>query len=273
MTSNRPCSIMQQFMLSKSRKKYLTICFYTIFSTLIGSCNEDDSMRVERIDKLRAIGLASNPVVLSAPVPGSSGTVELTAFAALPAGSTVTATSFLDDASAYAPPVTVVMDSTSESTQQLGALDLYSVKGTVTVGPLTPEQQAILAAPSGKLTLRYGIRLEAGEESEDIVGNILVYPAGSEESAYQTVSVSVAEPVANATIGSGPDQVLSGSITKPQPENIKVSWFVSSGKVTNRRAKETKWEPQSSGTQTVIMTARGMKSGSFALQAVDVTVE
>ncbi|NBQ54495.1 MAG: hypothetical protein EBU49_13095 [Proteobacteria bacterium] len=100
-----------------------------------------------------------------------------------------------------------------------------------------------------------------------------MHPAGSEESAYQAVSVSVAEPVANATIGAGPDQVLSGTVIKPQSENVKVSWFVSSGKVTNRRAKETKWEPQSSGTQTVIMTARGMKSGSFALQAVDVTVE
>jgi len=244
-----------------------------VFSLLLNSCNQDDSMRVERIEKLRTIGVASNPIVLSAPAPGSSGILELTAFAALPAGNTVTASSFLDEASAYTPPVPIVIDSNSESIQHLGALDLYSVKGTVNVGPLTPEQQAILAAPSGKLTLRYGIRLEAGEESEDIVGNILVYPAGSEESAYQAVSVSVAEPVANATVSSGPDQVLSGTVTKPQSENVKVSWFVSSGKVTNRRAKETKWEPQSAGTQTVIMTARGMKSGSFALQAVDVTVE
>ena len=79
--------------------------------------------------------------------------------------------------------------------------------------------------------------------------------------------------MANSTVGLTSDQILSGTITKPQPENVKVSWFVSSGKVTNRRAKETKWAPEKTGPQTVIMTARGMKSGSFAVQAVDVNVE
>ncbi len=273
MPSPQRFPVMPELMLCKLYTKFVTHFFCMAFCVLLSACNEDDSTRVERIEKLRAIGVTSSPVVLAAPAPGSSGSVELTAFAALPPGSTVTATPFLDEASPYAPPVPIVMDSTTETIQHLGALELYSIKGTVTVGPLTPEQEAILAAPSGKLSLRYGIKLETGAESEIIVGNILVYPSGSEESAYQAVSVSVAKPVAHATIGSGPDQVLAGTVTKAQPENVKVSWFVSSGKVTNRRAKETKWEPQSTGTQTVIMTARGMKSGSFALQAVDVTVE
>ena len=253
--------------------RFVTSLICTSLITISVGCMAEEEVRVERIEKLRAIGVISNPVVLTAPNPGSSATVELTAYAGLPAGSSITATSFLDEGSAYAPPMPVVMDPTTAVTQSFAALDLYSVKGTATIGPLSPAQQALLASPSGKLTLRYGIRLESGEESEDIVGNILVYPNGSDEAAYQALGVNVAEPVANSTVGLTSDQILSGTITKPQPENVKVSWFVSSGKVTNRRAKETKWAPEKTGPQTVIMTARGMKSGSFAVQAVDVNVE
>ena len=256
------------------RPTHIVTLFGPTFSLLLalGACRPEDTSRVERIEKLRAIGISANPVVLIAPAPGTSGSIELTTYAALPLGASVSAQSFLDEGSTYNQPVPVVMTPGSEATQQMAALDIFSVKATVTVGPLTAEQQVILAT-TGKLALRYGIQLDSGEESERIVGNILVYPATAQEVTYQSVGVSVAEPLANATVSSGPDQVLSGTVTKPQSENIKVSWFVSSGKVTNRRAKETKWEPEKTGIQTVIMTARGMKSGSFALQAVDVTVE
>lgn len=235
-------------------------------------CNDDESMRAERVEKLRAIGVSSSPLVLPAPGPGATGSIELTAFAALPKGESVSASSFLDEASTYTPVIPVTVDPASATTTSYAALDVYSVKANVTVGPLTAEQEATLAL-TGKLTFRYGIHLESGTESEDIVGNVLVYPAGSPEVAFQPLSVNVAEPLANAIIGTGPDQKLTGTIARPQEESVKVSWFVSSGKVTNRRARDTSWEPGKTGAQTVIMTARGLKSGSFAMKAVDVTAQ
>lgn len=250
----------------------ITAGLVSILAGSLTACGDEETDRFERVAKLRAIGVSTNPVVLAAPASGTTESVELTAFAALPKGGVVGASSFLDEASAYSSPLPVSVDSSTATTEGFAALDLYSVKATATVGPLTPQQEAILLA-TGKLIFRYGIKLDSGDESETIVGNILVYPAGSPEVSFQALSANVAEPLANATIGTGPDQVLSGTATKPQEEAIKFGWFVSSGKVKNRRARETKWEPVDSGSQTVIMTARGMKSGSFALKAVDVTVQ
>jgi len=263
--------------LRKIINSIITACFASTIVTLASGCGGEDADRYERVTKLRAIGVATNPVVLAAPASGMTSSVELTVFAAMPKGGTVNAAPFLDEASSYGIPVQVSLDPSTAATQSFAALDVYSVKANATVGPLTPQQEAILRGAReqglGKLTLRYAVKLDSGEESETIVGNILVYPEESPETSFQPLSVTIAEPIANGTVGIGPKQSLSGSITKPQDENIKVSWFVSSGKVTNRRARETKWEPMDAGTQTVIMTARGMKSGSFAMQAVDVTAE
>ncbi len=240
-------------------------------------CGNEDANRYERVNKLRAIGVATNPVVLAAPAPGATGSVELTVFAALPKGGTVNAAPFVDEVSPYGIPLQISLDPATAATQSFAALDVYSVKATATVGPLTPQQEAILQGEReqglGKLTMRYAVKLDSGDESETIVGNILVYPAAAPETSFQPLTVTIAEPLANATISTGPKQSLSGSIAKPQEENIKIGWFVSSGKVNNRRARETKWEPVDAGSQTVIMTARGLRSGSFAMKAVDVTAE
>lgn len=230
-------------------------------------------MRVERIEKLRAIGVKTNPVVITAPGPGLTTTVDVTAYAASPTGSSVTASSFLDADSRYAQPVQTVIDTASAATESFASLDLYSITGTVTIGPLSPAEQLALTQDGGRLIFRYGIRLESESESENIVGNLQVYPADAPQTAYQPISVIIESPAVNAALGSGEGQTLTGSVNKPQDENVRVSWFVSSGKVKNRRASETEWEPETKGAQTVLMTARGLKSGSFAVSGVDVTIE
>ncbi|MEY4630798.1 MAG: hypothetical protein RIQ81_918 [Pseudomonadota bacterium] len=270
MTAARFLTICSQVLLPIFRAPHIT---FLICSVFLSSCGDDEDNRPERISKLRAIGVASSPLVGSAPAPGATTQVELTAYAALPKGQTVTATSFIDDDARYATPVVVQVNNNSQTVESKAALDIYSVKATATIGPLTELQQAQLAISGGKLLFRYGIRLEAGDESEDIVGNILVYPPGAEALTYQPIDVTINEPTINATLGTGPDQPLVGDVIKAQQENVKVSWFVSSGKVKNRRARDTKWEPVVAGPQTVILTARGLASGSFVMKVADIVVE
>lgn len=262
--------------LNQLFKRTSTNVFKPIFLvtlTIATGCQDDEAMRVERIEKLRAIGVQTNPVVVTAPGPGLSTTVNVTAFAATPSGGSIAASSFMDTASNYAQPIDTVIDPTTATTESFANLDLYSISGTVTIGPLSTAEQLALSAEDGRLVYRYGIKLESGSELEEIVGNILVYPATAEQTNYQPIGVTINTPTVNAAVGAGAKQSLSGNVTKPQDENVRISWFVSSGKVKNRRAAETEWEPETAGNQTIFMTARGMKSGSFAVSGVDVTVE
>jgi hypothetical protein len=270
MICQRPDGKFSKTWLLKFRPAILTAL---ICSNLIASCNEDEDNLPERITKLRAIGVSASPLAVTAPAPGATTQVELTAFAATPKGQTVNASTFLDEASMYATPIAAAISVDSEALEAKAALDIYSVKATATIGPLNERQIAQLAIPGGKLVFRYGIRLKSGEESEDIVGNIVAYAPGSAALNYQALAVNISEPTLDATLGTGEGQPLIGDVVKPQSENIKLSWFVSSGKVKNRRARDTKWEPVDTGQQTVILTARGLVSGSFAMKAIDVKIE
>ncbi|MEI6834604.1 MAG: hypothetical protein WCL28_11495, partial [bacterium] len=57
------------------------------------------------------------------------------------------------------------------------------------------------------------------------------------------------------------------TITSDSQESNRVAWFVSAGKIKNRKSRSTLWEDAPSGTQAVFFTARGAKSGAFAIKS------
>jgi hypothetical protein len=159
----------------------------------------------------------------------------------------------------------------SEIYQDLAGMRLYQVQATIAIP--TIEQLPILPDP-GFARLRYGMRLTSGAEEEMIVGNVLVYPAGAAELAWTVQTVDVMAPTAGAVV-SGEEVEMKGVINKTIDENIRVGWFVTDGRLKNRRAKDTEWQTDDAkaGAATVIFTTRGLKSGAFAMKAVDVTIQ
>jgi hypothetical protein len=233
------------------------------------SCGGEEE-RYEKVGKLRALGTASTPVVAQPSTADAPQTVTLTFYAAVPNGDTVTATPFLDEGSLYALPLPLEVVPGSETYTGQAAFQLYSVKTTVAIPTI---DQLPIEPGTGFARVRYGLTLTDGGEEEKIVGTLLVYPEGSSELAWATTppSIDVTEPAASATVSGKLD--IKAAITNPIGEDMRVGWFVSDGEVKNRRAKETEWDKAGAGPQTVIVTARGMKTGAFTLKAVDVTVE
>jgi len=231
-------------------------------------CNEDDEV-FEEINKLRAVGVSSAPLFGQPSTGDVPQLVTLTFHAGVPLGGTVTAEPFVDDSARYSFPAPLTIVPGSEIYQDLAGMRLYQVQATIAIP--TAEQLPILPDP-GFARLRYGMRLTSGAEEEMIVGNVLVYPSGAPQLAWAVQTVDVAVPTAGAVV-SGDEVEMKGVINKTIDENIRVGWFVTAGRLKNRRAKDTEWQTEAAGGATVIFTTRGLKSGAFAMKAVDVTVK
>lgn len=238
-----------------------TILLLLALATL--SC-DDAADRFEAVGKLRALGVAANPVVGTA-----ASTAALTIYAAVPLGQSVTVEPYVDESSKFAPPITLTVEPGSEAYEEHAEFRVFSLRATLTVPPIVP----ILPEP-GFARLRYGITFRAGGEVEKIVGTFLVYPAGDPEIARfgSGFAVDITAPAQGASV-TDEEAPMIANIHNPAGEKVRVGWFVSSGKVKNRRARVTKWITEDvKGTETVLLTARGLASGAFALKAYDVNV-
>jgi hypothetical protein len=121
----------------------------------------------------------------------------------------------------------------------------------------------------GYARLRYQVKFNASGDDENIVGDTIVYPESSTALSWTAPTIAITKPATTAAAGS---LDLEGTIDSQGNETNRVSWFVSSGKVKNRRAKSTVWQDAASGSQTVVMTVRGTKSGAFAIKTQTITL-
>lgn len=233
------------------------------------SCRDDEA-RYEVLTKLRAIGVESDPFVLAASTVGNPTVANLTFRAVVPKGETVSVEAYTDDAAKYAQilPITVVAG--SEAYEERESFRLFSVQATAVI---PAADKLIIPSFPGYVSLRYGLKLSAGSEIEKIVGNTVVFADDREELTWQDSppTVNITSLVAGQTISSSTD--LQGAVVDSHGEKFKVSWFVSSGEVKNKRASATEWSKIAKGEQTVIFTARGTKTAAFAWAAIDVQVE
>lgn len=234
------------------------------------ACNGDDEDRFEQINKLRAIGVSAAPVTVQPTTSVSSPvTADLTIYAVLPLGQTVSIEPYADPQPSRQPLLSPEIAPGSEKYVDYAAFRLYSVNARVVIPPAS---QVPIPPKPGFSRLKYGLVMRAGDEEEKVVGNLIIYPPGAPELSWQAPSVEIATPAAGSVDSASID--LKANLVSPNPgENLRVSWYVSSGKVQNRRAKETKWQDPKSGTQTIIVTVRGLKTGVLAPPKVlDVTV-
>lgn len=237
----------------------------TFLLVAITQCNGDQE-RPEVVNKLRAIGVASTPLASAPSTSASQNTASLTFHLVLPLAKTIDSVeNYVDTKSPYAAQIPLTINTASASYSDYSNLRHY----TITADAAIPE---VIFLP-GELfrSFRYALKVTADKEEEIIVGNLVVYPSDSEELDWKGAAITISSPVANSAI-SGETQ-LKAKINKSIDENLRVSWFASNGEIKNRRAAETTWDEYSAGTQTLILTVRGRKSGDFQLQIIDLTTQ
>ena len=117
--------------------------------------------------------------------------------------------------------------------------------------------------------MRYKVKFSVGADYETVVGDAVVYLPDAPQISWKSPDISIAKPAATGTEGT---MDVEGIITSEGVEPYRVSWFVSDGKIKNRRAKATSWSDAAKGAQTLIMTVRGTKSGAFAIKSQTVTI-
>jgi hypothetical protein len=243
-------------------KKIKFILFVVLNATLI-SCS-DDAARQETIDKLRALGVVQVPTIAT---PGA--TVQLTYYLGGPKGLTVTPTPYNDsEFFKYGTNADVTLIDATPVEEIFGNSSLYTFQASF-IAPATPEVSAVIAA-KGNARLRYGVdfRTPSGDY-ETVIADALIYSPTAPQTEWVAQTVDISLPSTTAISGS---TAIQGEISSPLDEPYKVGWFVSSGKVKVRNAIKTEWSEIGSGEQTLIFTARGSKSGAFAIKVLKVNV-
>ena len=235
-----------------------------IFSLLNSSCSSQDD-RQEKVDKLRALGVSTQPLTAA---PGT--TVNLTYYLAGPPKLILKSEVFTDTNSSIALQSPATVNSSSMTETNYGNLSVYQFSGTVTI-PLEAQGFIMDSAP---LRSRFGSRVfsTSGDEQK-MVGDVLVYSPNAKELKYSPTTVDI-QTLPSPIITAGTTQAVSLTYNPVNDENFRVGWFVSGGEIKNRRAKSTDWTvPSDSGAHTLIATIRGLKSSAFSIKVLTVNIQ
>lgn len=254
-------------MKNQSRNKALTAVMLwsliSVTSSFLMSCGNENAERPETITKLRALGVEQTPINAR---PGD--TVSLTFYLAALPNLNISSAVELDTTNRFGVPIIVTPQDASPMETTSGPISLYKFRTTYTV-PASDPSIAASIAKQGYARARYKVRFSAGSEYEAVVGDTVIYPTDAPQLAWKAPEIAISKPA--TSVASGVTDI-EGTITSEGVEPYRVSWFVSDGKVKNRRAKVTSWSDAAKGNQTIIMTVRGTKSGAFAIKSQTVTI-
>ena len=228
----------------------------------LGACDEDKEP-FERLSKLRTIGVEmSKPVVaLSEYAKDKQQTVALKAILALPKGQSLTKVQKYVDKDWPSPQSsTVIVDENTIVYEEFGAFRIasfsarasldFTVSSTKTeVGDKNSDTDSWEKKYQGIFKIRYGLQAIADTEVENIVGDFFLVKDGEPGLLWKPLTLTLEKPIDAVTAAEEID--LLAKVDKPDghDEDVKVAWFVSSGKVKNGKAKETKWLEAEKGEQ------------------------
>ncbi len=232
------------------------------------ACGGGDS-RPEKIEKLRAIGVATSPIIQTPSTPDSPKTATITFYAAAPFGKNFEVRPFEVNAiNPLTPGITIKAGSIKY--QDFSQFRIFSVQASAVV-PQESASLSALLAERGSTTYRFGIKLKNGEEEEKIVADLIVAAKDQAPTDIKTTKITILTPIDKSQISTETLQLRANIEDTNEGETYKIAWFVSSGQVKNRRAIETELKEAQAGPVTILVTVRGSKSGTFAYSAVDVT--
>jgi hypothetical protein len=225
--------------------------------------------RYEKIDKLRTLGVEVTPIAAVPSTEQSPVVTSLRYYFASPSSDPLTISEFTDPAAEREAFVQLNIAEDIPEPTELNGLFIHTVNATT---PIPTSDLLPIPEDLGFARLSYGLEAVSGDEEEKVVGRILVYKPEDEKVSWQQPTVELLEPADGATLSSS-ELDIKASIESDYEEEWRVSWFVTDGKITNRRAKETKWEEPGTGDQTLILTVRGLNSNTFVIKTAKVTFE
>ncbi len=256
-----------------SNRRGLFLKFFTLFAgcLLANSCG-DGNRRQEVVDDVRILGVKSDRSLFSS---GSSGPANLEIFALAPQGKSATFSVATDTgASRTRNPVELSLAGTATQTP-LGSFVLYQQNAMVTLP--SSALGLIPANALGDVVFRYAFALSGGQESLLGVGDLFWLSDRADPAlSLQPPTITLGSPKNGADVKVAEEVSLSASLAGGSGEELRISWFVSSGEVINFRAADTSWKPDAADrgkSVPVLVAVRGLTTRSLDLKWVVVNVK
>jgi hypothetical protein len=226
------------------------LCLSTwLFLLSLSSCSEPLE-RPELINKLRTLGVKSQPAVYNLAEPVD---IELIVYLTSPSADPLEISSYTEESYRYAPQVIGSLVDGSSQVSTHAALYVHEFRLLI---PSDQVREQLLISPLGNF--RYSVLAVQGSEQEKIVGNIV----GSLNPPPELTEVSIVDDGISAAIG---EMAILGKLPEGLTSNYRISWLASGGEIANRRSLSTKWKEIPNTPQTLILTARGTRTGEFAM--------
>jgi hypothetical protein len=244
------------------------------------TCNESQD-RQELLDRFRGLGTYAEPLV-SKPSDGVLvNQAKVSVIMALPLETTANVIPYLDESSTAALPIAeaaVTIDAASFKYTNYNKFQLMAFEASVVIPDIAvlraikPDFNGIQARYGFLATLNCQTACD-GKEREVVIGNLLVFPDGAKELDFKNPELVVPTPQIGATLSADSEAEVFSVITDHNTETVKSGWFVTGGKIVNRRARKTVWQTPATGPHSLVVTARGKKSRGFAVQVIEVNVK
>lgn len=253
-----------------------------IFLMLLG-CS-DPKTRPETADKLKPILVLVNaPIQAKQPIvplnpanwdgpPVAGGTVNLQFHFIAPPGTVLTLVPTVPE------PRPLTLPFNAWSIAPAVPYEYPGLQHTTFTAVATLPSAEVLAAAwprfaiDGFVRLRYAMLVSDGSRELEEAGDFIVYKDATIAGATHTLFGSTIDsPAQNETVG-GKTLDISSTLQNAQGEPVKIGWYVSDGKVKNRRAESTEWELPGSGEYTLVFTVRGKESRNGDIQIHQITM-
>lgn len=229
-----------------------------------GSCRNDMD-RAEVIDRVRGLGASLSEGVIT-PSTDTVNFITATIYVALPKGRQLTLSAFKDTKQGLYHNLDsnrIVIDEASLNYDEYSSLQIASFNVRLEV----PKKLEL----TGFRRVKYALEARSGDDSELLLGTFEV--SEQAEDRADPLEIEVLKPVADSSYKKDQEVAMESLIDNPNSDSTKLAWFVTGGEVQNRRAYKTIWTPKKSGPHTIIFTARGVYSRTFAYRVIDVEVE
>lgn len=248
----------------------------SIISVAALACSEMDS-RPERAEKLKPILVEVNPPVSEgAPFePALIGNEVRLAFhfIAPPRTQGFTATPEMAGPKPLTVPAPLPELDGPVVVSELPGLQ-HSIVKTKVLLPGLAELEAIDPALAAAPFIRFQYQLRLSHEGRDLplAGDFVAYrDASVPEASWNFQGSRITQPESSNSRGNKVE--IAAEVVNQQGEPLRVAWFVSDGKIENRRASSTEWEAPGPGEYTLIFTVRGKQSRTGTLAIKSLTLE
>lgn len=254
------------------KKKIFIKLFIIINIITIVSCSEFKE-RYEIVDKLRSLGVkVDTPYITITKDEEKRSEVNLTFYVAHRKDQNITSYSSFElerSNSIYYYPITVSIIENSLTTTKYEDISISSFKASIQAPAIDKTLKNMF---SGSLRLRYAVLVKSKEDEEKIVGEIRVVEENNESLSWSQPTINLISPDLEEYKEN--DKInLTATLSKPQDEIIKVSWFVTTGEVKNRKAIKTEWSKQKEGKRTVIFAIYPKNSLFFDFEVKEINIQ